>query len=143
MSGGSLKISIANDLRELSGTAARIDLFCKENGQMPQVSFDVYLAIDELVTNTISYGYDDGEHRIDLILRLERHTLTLRIEVDGRAFGPLQAPEPDLPAPLESRASGGLGIHLVRNSMDGIEYRRQDGRNVLTLTKSTAAGAGG
>ena len=65
MSGGSLKISVANDLRELSGTAARIDLFCKENGQMPQVSFDVYLAIDELVTNTISYpkrwaGYGDA-----------------------------------------------------------------------------------
>ena len=55
-----------------------------ENGLTPQISFDVYLAIDELVTNAISYGYDDGEHRIDLVLRLEGDTLSLWIEDDGK-----------------------------------------------------------
>ena len=96
--------------------------------------------MDELLTNTISYGYDDDEeHRIDLSLRLEGGTLVVEIADDGRAFDPLQAPEPDLGASLEERAVGGLGIYLVRKTMDGVAYRREGGRNVVTLTKQTAA----
>ncbi len=57
---------------------------------------------------------------------------------DGRAFDPLQAPVPDIGASLQDRAIGGLGIYLVRKTMDGVTYRRQDGRNVVTLTKLVA-----
>ncbi|MCY4558926.1 MAG: ATP-binding protein [Chloroflexi bacterium] len=97
------------------------------------------LAVDELLTNTISYGYDDdGEHRIELVLRLEGGALVFEIADDGRAFDPLQASTPDIGASLQDRAIGGLGIYLVRKTMDGVTYRRQDGRNVVTLTKLVA-----
>ena len=43
-------------------------------------------------------------------------------------------------APMEERARGGLGIYLVRKTMDAVAYRREDGRNVVTLTKSTMPG---
>ncbi|MDE0392619.1 MAG: ATP-binding protein [Rhodospirillales bacterium] len=90
------------------------------------------------MTNTIGYGYDDdGEHRIDLALRIDSGTLTVEVADDGRAFDPLQTPELDMSAPMEERARGGLGIYLVRKTMDAVAYRREDGRNVVTLTKST------
>ena len=137
--GGRLEFSLVNDLRGISSAAARIDAFCAAHGLSPGIRFDVTLAVEELVTNTIGYGYDDGgEHSIDVVLRIEGDTLTVEIADDGRAFDPLQAPEPDLGAPLEERAVGGLGIYLVRKTMDGVAYRRQDGRNVVTLTKHVA-----
>ena len=136
-----LEISLVNDLRDIAGAADKIGAFCAEHGLAEEISFEVNLAVDELLTNTISYGYDDeGEHRIDLSLRLEGGTLIVEIADDARAFDPLKAPEPDLGASIEERAVGGLGIYLVRKTMDGVAYRRQDGRNVVTLTKRTAPG---
>ncbi len=102
------------------------------------ISFDVTLAVDELVTNAIGYGCDDGEHRIDIALRLEGDTLTVEIADDGKAFDPLQVPEPDLSAPAEQHAGGGVGIWLVRKTMDAVAYRRENGRNVVTLAKHAA-----
>ncbi|MDD9991252.1 MAG: ATP-binding protein [Rhodospirillales bacterium] len=141
MSGNTLEISVTNDLRGISSAASRIDAFCTAHGLASGISFDVTLAVDELVTNTIGYGYDDdGEHRIDLALRVEGGALTVEIADDGRAFDPLQAPEPDMSAPMEDRAGGGLGIYLVRKTMDTVAYRRENGRNVVTLTKSAMPG---
>ena len=134
-----LELSLANDLRNIAIAAENIDAFCARHGLAAEIAFEVNLAVDELVTNTISYGYDDdGEHRIDLVLRLEGGALVIEIADDGRAFDPLQAPAPDLGASLDERAKGGLGIYLVRKTMDTVAYRRQDGRNVVTLTKRVA-----
>ena len=140
-SGGTLEFSIVNDLRDIAGVGEKIGAFCAEHGLAEEVSFEVHLALDELLTNTIDYGYDnDYEHRIDLLLRLQGDTLTVEIADDGRAFDPLQAAEPDMGASLQDRARGGLGIYLVRKMMDSVAYRRQDGRNVVTLTKRVAPG---
>lgn len=140
-SSGTLEISVTNDQRGIGSAAARIDAFSAAHGLASRISFDVNLAVDELVTNTIGYGYDDdGEHRIDLALRIDGGTLTVEIADDGRAFDPLQAPEPGMSAPMEERARDGLGIYLVRKTMDAVAYRREDGRNVVTLTKSTMPG---
>ena len=139
--GDMLEFSVVNDQSGISSAAARIDAFCAAHGVAPGVCFDVTLAVDELVTNTIGYGYDDdGEHSIDLVLRIHGDTLTVEMADDGRAFDPQQAPELDLGAPLKDRARGGLGVYLVRKTMDSVAYRRQDGRNVVTLTKRAAPG---
>ena len=135
-----LEISLVNDLRNIAVAAENIDAFCARHGLAEEIAFEVNLAVNELLTNTISHGYDDdGEHRIELALRLEGGALTIEITDDGRAFDPLQAVEPDLGASLQDRARGGLGIYLVRRTMDSVAYRRQEERNVVTLTKHVAA----
>ena len=137
--GGTLEFSIANDLCGISSAAARIDAFCAAHDLASGISFDVTLAVDELVTNAIGYGFDDdGEHRIDIALCLDGEILAVEIVDDGKAFDPLQAPEPDLSAPAEERARGVLGIYLVRKTMDTVAYRREKGRNVVTLTTHAA-----
>ena len=133
-----IEFSLANDLREVAGVAARIDAFCADRGVAPEIAFAINLAIDELLTNTVSYGYDDEDpHWIEIVLRRENDALVLVIVDDSAPFDPTQMPEPDTEAPLDEREAGGLGLLLVNQMMDRVEYRRQDGRNVVTLTKNT------
>ena len=82
-----LELSVFNDLRGISSAAARIDAFCAAHGVASGIRFDVTRAVDELVTNMIGYGYDDGgEHSIDLVLRIttERQDGALSVHVSGR-----------------------------------------------------------
>ena len=134
-----IEISLANDAAEIAGVAARVDEFCEARDISPAVAYAVNLAIDELLTNTISYGYGDDEvHRIDITLGFEAGALVVVIADDSAAFDPTQVQEPDTAAPLDEREAGGLGLHLVTQMMDGFEYRHEDGRNIVTLTKNTA-----
>ena len=135
-----IEISLANDLREIAAAAAKIDEFCESLTLEAQIAYAVNLAIDEILTNTISYGYDDDEtHRIELILRLEGEILVVVIVDDSRAFDPSLATDPDVDASVEDRDLGGLGLFLVQQMMDGVAYQRIDDCNVVTLTKNTAA----
>ncbi len=133
-----LKLSLVDDIREIDFAAAKIEACCAENGLAPEAVFNIKLAVDGLLTNTISYGYDDDrEHRIDLVLRLEGNKLVVEITDDGSRFDPSQMPDTDTWANLESRPIGGLGVFFVRRVMDGVAYRREDGCNIVTLTKRT------
>ena len=134
-----LELSLVNDLREIGAAAEKIDAFCEARGLSPQIAYAVNLSIDEILTNTISYGYDDeAEHRIDLTLRQEGDTLVVVIVDDGRAFDSSLEREPNVDATLEERALGGLGLFLVQQMMDDVDYQRRDALNVITLRKSTA-----
>ena len=142
MADATIEIALENDLRKIARVAARIDEFCSAWGMAPEIAYAVNLAIDELLTNTISYGYDDDEpHRIEVILRLEGKTLVVAIVDDSAPFDPTEVREPDVDAPMDEREVGGLGLLLVNRTMDGVEYRRRSGCNVVTLTKD-AVGEG-
>ena len=134
-----LQLSLVNDLREIGAAAAKIDVYCEAQGLTPQIAYAVNLSIDEILTNTISYGYDDEEeHRIDLSLSLEGDTLIVVIVDDGRAFDSSMERDPNIEATLEERALGGLGLFLVQQMMDDVAYQRRDDFNVVTLRKNTA-----
>ena len=137
----SIEISLVNDVSEIAGVADRIDEFFQANGIGPKTAYALNLSIDEVLTNTIEYGYDDDEpHRIEIALRKEADKVVAVIEDDSREFdlsGP--PPEVDFDASLEDRAIGGLGLFLVHELMDRVGYRRTDGRNFITLTKSLTA----
>ncbi len=92
------------------------------------------LALEEMATNIIKYGYDDqATHEILLRLELVPGAIALTLEDDGHPFDPLRAPEPDIHLPLEEREPGGLGIHLIRKMAQRMAYERSGGRNRLTI----------
>jgi serine/threonine-protein kinase RsbW len=129
-------IMMKTSLSEFERTMELIDAFGKENNLSAKVIHDVNLAIDEIVSNIISYGFDDGlEHDIMLSLDIAGDELIIQIEDEGREFNPLEAKAPELDKPLEDREIGGLGIHLVRHVMHHLEYRRNDPKNLLILKK--------
>ena len=136
---GTLELSLVNDLREIGVAATKIEAFCEERSLSPRIAYAVNLSIDEVLTNTISYGYDDEEeHRIGLTLHLQGDSLVIEIVDDGRAFDSSLEREPNLEATLEERSLGGLGLFLVQQMMDDVAYQRRDAFNVITLRKNTA-----
>ncbi len=135
-----LEISLVNDLREIARVAAQIDEFCASLDLTSEVAFAVNLALDEILTNTISYGYDDDEpHRIEITVGPEAEALAIVIVDDSAAFDLSSAPTPDIGTSLEERPLGGLGLFLVHQMMDSVEYRREEGRNIVTLKKNKTA----
>ena len=96
------------------------------------------IALVEWVTNVISYAYEDArEHWIVIRFLTGSGQARVEVEDDGRAFNPLTLPPVDTHAPLEQRPIGGLGIHMIQQIMDSVEYRREAGRNILTMTRRT------
>jgi serine/threonine-protein kinase RsbW len=135
-----LALHIVNDLAELARVAERVDEFCAAHALPADCGFKLNIALEELLTNTISYGYADaGRHEIALALAREGGDVVAEISDDARPFNPLEAAPPDLESPLEERRVGGLGVHLVKTLMDDVTYAYRDGRNVVTLRKQIAA----
>ena len=134
-----LSLTLRNDVSEISRLVDRIDAFGVEAGLPPDVTFRLTLSLDEIVSNVIRHGFDDdAEHQILVTLVVADGHVTATVVDDGSAFDPREAPLPDLDAPLEKRQAGGLGMHLVRETMDEIDYRREDGRNILRVRTALA-----
>ena len=135
-----LEVALVNDLGEIAGVAAKIDAFCEARALSPDFAYAVNLSIDEILTNTISYGYDDEEaHLIEIVVHMEADSLVVVIRDDSAPFDLSAESQADVESELEDREIGGLGIFLVHQMMDKVEYERVDGGNVVTLTKSMAA----
>jgi phosphoserine phosphatase RsbU/P len=133
-----LEIKLSNQLSELDRFSQTLSEFGQRHGLTSKVRHDLNLAMEEILTNIISYGYtDERNHEITVRLSAQLGEVSVEIEDDGQPFNPLEAPEPDITKPLEERKIGGLGIHLVRKLMDGVEYKRQGERNLLTIKKKT------
>ena len=132
-----LKIQIKNELSELKMISKHIDDFVESHAVPIDVGRAIDLAIEEIVSNIIYYGYtDQREHTIDIMLSLRNSRVVVEIRDDAPPFNPLQAPIADTTSPIDERAVGGLGIHLVRQVMDDINYRYRNNRNILIMQKA-------
>ena len=100
-----------------------------------QMQIDV--AIDELFGNIARYAYGEAEGDATVRLDIDEATRMAFITfIDrGTPFNPLEQEEPDVTLSVEERKVGGLGIFLVRKTMDKVDYRREDGCNILTIGK--------
>src|SRR5262247_2409973 len=133
-----LEIRLNNKLSELERCNQNLTELGRRHGLPDKVMHDLNLAMGEILTNIISYGYTDNrKHEIRVSLSAQPGEVRTEVEDDGQPFNPLEVPEPDTTKPLEERAIGGLGIHIVRKLMDGLEYKRQGERNFLTIKKKT------
>ena len=102
-----------------------------------RIKKQLMISCDEIFTNIASYAYPDGNGSIEIAIEFVSETRCLRIifSDSGTAFDPLEISEPDTKAALSERKIGGLGMFMVKKMMDSVEYCRQDGKNILTLTK--------
>jgi serine/threonine-protein kinase RsbW len=130
----SLSLILRNHVSEIARLVDQIEVFGLEAGLPSDVTFRLTLALDETVSNVIRHGLRDGaEHHISVHVQVADGMVTATVEDDGVAFDPNDAPAPDLEVPIDQRAPGGLGVHLVKATMDEVRYRRDGDRNVLTL----------
>jgi anti-sigma regulatory factor (Ser/Thr protein kinase) len=137
-------ITIRNDPDEIARAAALADRFAGDNRLPAEAVADLQVALDEVLTNIIKYGYTDGRgHDIHVALRAEGDMLVVEIEDDGIPFDPLALPSPDTHAPLGERRVGGIGIHFVRELMSEVRYERVAGRNRLSFKRRIGRTADG
>ena len=101
------------------------------------LEFKIRLSVEEAVENVVRYAYEGGIGWLEAGTSLSNDGLTLTIELRdaGTPFNPLDRPDPDITLGAEERNIGGLGIFLCKQMMDSIEYRYEDGCNILTMTK--------
>ena len=126
-------VVVKNDLAELEKLNMVLEDFFEENGIALPMRFQVNLALDELITNIISYGYTDAfVHEIIIKLNFNYNTLVITLSDDGVPFNPLDISEPTINKSVEEREIGGLGIHFVRKTMDSLTYRRLDEHKILS-----------
>ena len=102
-----------------------------------KVQMQIDVAIDELLANIASYAYDldAGETTVRFDFDADTRTVSLTFIDSGVPYDPLAKPDPDVTLSVEEREVGGLGIFLVKKTMDDMTYARQDGHNVLTIRK--------
>ena len=116
--------AVENSMREAGASEASI------------ISIDV--AIDEIFSNVIFYSGLKEDDKALIRVTLEddvEKKITLEFIDEGKPFNPLEMPEPDVTKPAEERDIGGLGIFMVKKSMDHVSYRNEEGKNILTITK--------
>jgi anti-sigma regulatory factor (Ser/Thr protein kinase) len=107
-----------------------------EHGLASKPLSQLQVALDETVSNVIKYAWPDGgSHEIRVRITVGSGQVVIEIADDGRTFDPLDAPPPEAPPPGQRPRPGGVGIHMLKQFMEKIEYARIDGRNLLTLTK--------
>ena len=131
------EIRIGNVIAEMTDVVEWVDRFGQDNGLPSALVNEMNLCLDEVLNNTISYGYDDeNRHTIRVALSIRDNVLIAEVEDDARPFDLRQSPKPDVSGGLHTRKLGGVGIHFVKSLTDGVDYVRADGYNRLTLRKN-------
>lgn len=130
------QLTLHNDVQQIELLAEYIDSIADEAGINPSLAMSLNLALEEAVTNVIMYAYPEGtDGTVDIITEANDGLLTFIIKDSGKAFDPTQKEDADVTLSAEERQIGGLGIFLVKQIMDTVNYQRIDGQNILTLTK--------
>ena len=136
---GVMQFKISEGTEEIPRLAEEVETFLDEAGLDGAIAMSINLCLDELLTNTIHYGYESKPSKYDIAVSLtvEDNDLTIEIVDDAAPFDPTtESQAPDLESALEERRVGGLGIHLAKTLSDKMDYQLDAlGRNHLTILK--------
>ena len=127
-------VSLSPRLSAVRSLSRMVEEFGDANRLPHPKIYMINLALDELITNSVTYGFDGvADPKIEVTVRIDGDTLVLTTLDNGRRFDPTASESPDLDAPVEERPIGGLGLHIVKTFADRVVYKFEDGRNRLTL----------
>ncbi|MBR1520393.1 MAG: SpoIIE family protein phosphatase [Bacteroidaceae bacterium] len=129
-------ITLSNDVQEVPQLAQFVEEVCEAVEFDPATTMSMNLAIEEAVVNVMNYAYPAGT-KGDIDIEAQANDVRLKFTIidSGTPFDPTAKEEVDTTLTAEERSIGGLGIHLVRQLMDSINYERVGGKNILTLRK--------
>ena len=137
-----LTLEVGLDLKEPRRVVEQFEQFALEHELPMGITFKFQLALDELLTNVVSYAFEEGvqDPVITFDLRLADDRLEVLLQDNGIPFNPMRdAPVPDLDLSAEDRRVGGLGIHLTKAFVHELSYERVDGWNRLNLVQPIGA----
>ena len=129
-------IVLSNDTQEVPQLNTFVEEVCQTVGFSQPVMMQIKLAIEEAVVNVMKYAYPSG-HRGEVTIEAASNDVRLKFTIidSGKPFDPTVQSEVDTSLSAKQRKIGGLGIHIMRQNMDSINYERMGNLNVLTLRK--------
>ena len=129
-------ITLPNDVQAIPRLTAFVESVCEEVGFDTPTTMNINLAVEEAVANVMNYAYPQGTlGNVNIEARANDVRLKFTITDNGRPFDPTTVDDVDTSLSADERPIGGLGIHIIRQLMDSINYEYVDGHNVLTLRK--------
>ena len=129
-------LTLPNDISTIPQLSEFIEGICEELNLDMSITMNLNLALEEAVVNVMEYAYPIGVQGDVTIEAIANETcLVFIISDSGIPFDPTQKEEVDTTLSVEERSIGGLGIHLVREIMDFVDYKYRDSKNILTLSK--------
>ena len=131
-------LTIKAEKKEIPNGIDPIVSFLEESGADKKITYKIKVAIEEILTNVASYAYAPNTGDIDIKYRLleDGNAIEITVEDSGVEFDPLKAQDPDTTLPLEERQIGGLGLFIVKKTMDEIKYERRNNKNILVMKKA-------
>jgi len=129
-----VELTLDGNIEELERLAQEVTRFCRDNDLDEDIEFDLNLAFDELFVNAVKHGGCKGMKEAARVrIELQEEGVRAEFADRGSEFDPTMVTPPDLSAPLAARPPGGLGLHLVRNTMQDVQYRRDGGWNHVSM----------
>lgn len=128
--------AVVEKVTEITGM---IDEFLEEADCPYKVQIAIDIAIDEIFSNICNYAYggnDRGDASILYDIEKEPRGVRMTFVDEGIPYNPLEKPDPDTSLPAEERPIGGLGIYMVKESMDEVSYEYKDGKNMFSIFKA-------
>ena len=131
------KIRVAATKENLETVTAFLDEILDEKDCPLKIRLQIDLALEEMYINIANYAYTPktGEMELRVAFDEAERELTLVLIDSGIPYDPLAKKDPDVTLSAEKRKIGGLGIYLVKKTMDSMTYERRDGRNIVTMKK--------
>jgi len=131
------QLILRNEIEQISLLSDFVNDIAEGAGiEDPSLSLSLNLALEEAVTNVVLYAYPEGvKGDVMIEAMFKDELLTFVITDQGIAFDPTAKEDADITLSAEERPIGGLGIFLVKQLMDCVDYQRVEGRNILTMSK--------
>jgi sigma-B regulation protein RsbU (phosphoserine phosphatase) len=130
-----LKLALASTAAEVSRGYRAVQDFLAAHRAGGDAIHEMGLAVEEVLSNLVRHGYAGTEGPIELTVSVDGVAIRVEVRDRGIHFDPRTAQPPHLDVPLDERATGDLGIHLVKSAVDRIAYQRDGAENVLTLVR--------
>ena len=132
------EMDIAATLENLDTVMAFVDQQLEEVGCSMKAQMQIDIAVEEVYVNIAHYAYNPEVGGVTIRVQIEEEPLAVILTfIDkGKPYDPLAKEDPDVTLAAEDRQIGGLGIFMVKKSMDNVSYEYNEGRNVLTLKKN-------
>ncbi|MBO7580966.1 MAG: SpoIIE family protein phosphatase [Bacteroidaceae bacterium] len=134
------EITLTNDIEQIPQLTAYVDAVCEAMEFDVATTMQMNLAIEEAVVNVMNYAYPKGvQGDIQILAQANDKRLKFTISDSGMPYDPTTHQAVDTTLSVEERPIGGLGIHLITQLMDSINYERKDDKNILTLRKKLSS----
>ena len=129
-------LTLSNNIEEIPLLAEFVESICEQAGLDMGITMNINLAMEEAVVNVMNYAYPLGtQGKIVIEAMADDQRVKFVIIDQGAPFDPTTKEDVDTTLSIDDRPTGGLGIHLIRQIMDTINYERKGKNNVLTLCK--------